>query len=67
MMGAPRILQSLARDRVFLRLVPFGASGDWDSRYNDIAVYVAGGWEFFQPKTGWRIYNEALAASIPAR
>ncbi|KAA5540761.1 amino acid permease [Roseiconus nitratireducens] len=26
MMGAPRILQSLARDRVFLRLVPFGAS-----------------------------------------
>lgn len=27
MMGAPRILQSLARDRVFLRLVPFGASG----------------------------------------
>lgn len=28
MMGAPRILQSLARDRVFLRLVPFGASGN---------------------------------------
>lgn len=27
MMGAPRILHSLARDRVFLRLVPFGISG----------------------------------------
>jgi amino acid transporter len=27
MMGAPRILQSVARDRLFLRLVPFGASG----------------------------------------
>lgn len=26
MMGAPRILQSLARDRVFVRLAPFGAS-----------------------------------------
>lgn len=27
MMGAPRILQSLARDRVFLKLVPFAISG----------------------------------------
>ncbi|WP_419581119.1 amino acid permease [Stieleria magnilauensis] len=28
MMGAPRILQSLARDRVFLQLVPLGVSSD---------------------------------------
>ena len=27
MMGAPRILQSLAKDRIFLQLVPFGTSG----------------------------------------
>ncbi|MEM6471754.1 MAG: amino acid permease [Planctomycetota bacterium] len=27
MMGAPRILQSLARDRVFMKLTPFGISG----------------------------------------
>ena len=45
-------------------LVPFGAQGDWDSHFNDIAIYVSGGWEFFNPLAGWRLHNQALGATM---
>jgi len=45
-------------------LVPFGATGDWDGRYNDIAIYIAGGWEFFRPGVGWRLHNVAGGADM---
>ena len=45
-------------------LIPFGASGDWSGRQNDIAIQIAGGWEFFRPEPGWRLHNLALGSSM---
>jgi hypothetical protein len=31
-------------------------TGDWAGHANDVAVFIGGTWEFFQPQTGWLAY-----------
>jgi hypothetical protein len=31
-------------------------TGDWDGHANDVAAFIGGGWEFFQPQEGWLAY-----------
>jgi hypothetical protein len=45
-------------------LVPDGATGDWDSRAGQIAIWSNGGWVFVAPRPGWRAWDESRFASI---
>lgn len=50
-------------------LVPPGATGAWSGKTDQIAVRVAGAWEFHVPKVGWLAYIEdeqVLSAYKPA-
>jgi len=37
-------------------IVPSGATGDWSSHAGEIAVRVAGAWEYYAPSIGWRAW-----------
>lgn len=37
-------------------IIPSGATGAWVGRTDQVAVYLAGGWQFLQPKAGWVFY-----------
>lgn len=39
-------------------LVPVGASGDWGSHPEDIAIFTARGWVYVEPKIGHLLYVE---------
>ncbi len=41
-------------------LVPDGAAGAWLGRTGQIALRSNGGWIFLAPKSGWRVWDEAL-------
>jgi hypothetical protein len=40
-------------------LVPAGATGAWDGRVGQIAVWSNGGWTYLLPKAGWRAWDES--------
>lgn len=42
-------------------LIPQGATGAWQSRSGEIAIWSNGGWIFLQPKAGWRAFDEGRA------
>jgi hypothetical protein len=37
-------------------LIAAGASGAWSGRTGQIAVFQDGGWDYFLPKAGWRLW-----------
>lgn len=39
-------------------LIPAGATGAWSGRSGQIAVRIAGGWEFCAPRVGWLCFIE---------
>lgn len=39
-------------------IIPSGATGDWSGKTDQIAVCVAGAWEYYAPKIGWLCYVE---------
>ncbi len=39
-------------------IVPAGATGAWAGKTSQIAVRIAGTWEFHDPKVGWLAYIE---------
>ena len=39
-------------------IVPSGATGDWSGHDGQVAVRVAGAWEFYSPARGWRAWVE---------
>lgn len=39
-------------------IIPSGATGDWASRTDQIAVRINGAWEYHAPKVGWLAYIE---------
>jgi hypothetical protein len=39
-------------------IVPAGATGAWAGKTSQIAVHIAGTWEFHDPKVGWLAYIE---------
>lgn len=39
-------------------IIPTGATGDWTGKTDQIAVRVAGAWEYHVPKIGWLCYVE---------
>lgn len=42
-------------------LVPSGASGEWQDKAGQIAVWSNGGWIYLEPKVGWRAWDESVA------
>ncbi|MCV5919823.1 DUF2793 domain-containing protein, partial [Escherichia coli] len=40
-------------------IVPVGATGAWAGRTDQIAVRIAGAWEYHAPKVGWLAYIAA--------
>ena len=60
-----RVLSSLLLSPPSMRvdgqsyLVPAGATGDWDGRAGQIAVWSNGGWTYLQPKAGWRAWDDS--------
>lgn len=45
-------------------IVPAGATGDWVSKQNAIAVMRDGGWMFVEPRDGWRCWDETDEAEF---
>jgi len=43
-------------------IIPVGASGAWDSRQTQLAVYQDGAWMYFEPVEGWLCWVEDEAA-----
>lgn len=43
-------------------LVAAPASGGWSGREGNLAVFMAGGWDFVAPTPGWRVWVEDEAA-----
>ena len=41
-------------------IIPAGATGDWTGLTGQIAVRVAGAWEYYTPEEGWQAWTEAL-------
>lgn len=39
-------------------IIPAGATGAWSGKTNQIAVRIAGAWEYHVPKVGWLCYIE---------
>jgi hypothetical protein len=37
-------------------LVPIGATGDWGTQENNIAIYSNGGWTYLAAKVGWKAW-----------
>jgi hypothetical protein len=40
-------------------IVPAGATGAWAGRTDQIAVWIAGAWEYHAPKVGWLAFIAA--------
>ncbi|MGK0673925.1 MAG: DUF2793 domain-containing protein [Halothiobacillaceae bacterium] len=49
-------------------IIPAAATGDWDGKTNQIAVRIAGEWEYYVPKIGWLCYieDEAVLTAFKA-
>ncbi len=45
-------------------LVPFGAVNAWDGQDGQIASYLNGGWQFFEPLGGWQLWIEDEATRL---
>ncbi|NBZ88132.1 DUF2793 domain-containing protein [Stagnihabitans tardus] len=43
-------------------IVGAGASGDWTGEDNSVAVYNGSFWDFYEPKTGWRVWVQGEGA-----
>lgn len=43
-------------------IVGLGASGDWAGEDNSVAVFNGSYWDFYEPKTGWRVWVQAEGA-----
>lgn len=41
-----------------MHIVPSGGVGDWTGYDGKLAIFVNGGWDFFEPKIGWRAWDE---------
>ena len=41
-------------------LIPQQATGPWQDRIGQIAVWSNGGWVYLAPKAGWRVWDESL-------
>jgi hypothetical protein len=39
-------------------IVGAAATGDWSGKDGQIALYISGGWAFYEPKIGWLAYIE---------
>lgn len=39
-------------------IIPTGATGVWAGKTNQIAVRIAGAWQYYIPKVGWLCYIE---------
>ena len=39
-------------------IIPAGATGYWSGKTGQIAVWIAGAWEYYVPKVGWLAYIE---------
>ncbi|MCW1917220.1 DUF2793 domain-containing protein [Rhodobacter sp. KR11] len=39
-----------------------GASGDWTGETNSVAVFNGSFWDFYEPKTGWRVWVQSEGA-----
>jgi len=46
-------------DRYIVASSPTGA---WSGHAKDIAIYVNGGWTFYTPSEGWRVWNAATSS-----
>lgn len=63
-----RVMSSLVQDPPATALdgvsylVPEGATGSWQGRAGQIAVWSNGGWSFLAPRAGWRAWDESIAA-----
>lgn len=44
--------------------IPVGATGVWATEVGKLAVFSNGGWEFVQPKVGWRGWVADLGQSV---
>ena len=42
-------------------VVPAGASGAWAGHHDEIAVFQSGAWRFFDPASGWLLFDRASA------
>ncbi len=43
-------------------IIPAGATGEWSGKTGQVAVRIAGSWEYHVPKVGWLAYIEDEAA-----
>ena len=43
-------------------IVGAGASGDWTGEDNSVAVFNGSFWDFYEPKTGWRVWVQGEGA-----
>ncbi|KQN78165.1 DUF2793 domain-containing protein [Devosia sp. Leaf64] len=40
-------------------IVPTGATGAWAGHTSEIAAFQAGAWTFYDPSTGWQVFDKA--------
>ncbi|MBN2691993.1 MAG: DUF2793 domain-containing protein [Burkholderiaceae bacterium] len=45
-------------------IIPTGATGVWDGKTGQIAVYTQANWAYYTPKTGWLAWVEAETALL---
>lgn len=45
-------------------LVAAGATGDWTGQDNALAVQSSGGWMFYAPRSGWKVYVQSENADF---
>lgn len=43
-------------------IVGAGATGDWTGESNSVAVFNGSFWDFYEPKTGWRVWVQSEGA-----
>ena len=45
-------------------IVAVGASGDWLGEDKAVAVYNGSYWDFYLPKTGWRVWLQSATTTV---